>query len=103
MRSHNVHVLIGSNPPKAFTLSGAEVVSVDAAMIDEPFEQLGLPAVLEDIGADLYLNMSFSIPILKTTRYQVAYVHDVVFEDKPEWVEPGLCCYLQRWSRFAAQ
>jgi alpha-1,3-rhamnosyl/mannosyltransferase len=46
--------------------------------------------------------MSFSVPVLKTTRRQIAYIHDVVFEDKPEWVEPGLRAYLQRWSRFAA-
>jgi glycosyltransferase involved in cell wall biosynthesis len=102
IRSHHVLVLIGSNPPDALKITGAEIVQVDAAMIDEPFEQFGLPVVLGDIGADIYLNMSFSIPALKTTRHQIAYIHDIIFEDKPEWVEPGLRAYLQRWSRFAA-
>lgn len=81
---------------------GARIVQADAAMIDERFEQIGLPALLEELGVDLYLNTTFSVPALRTTRLQVSVIHDVVFEDRPEWVEPGLRAYLQRWSRFAA-
>src|SRR5262249_12499074 len=79
------------------------ILPVDAAMIDEPFEQLRLPSLLEEIGADLYLNTTFSIPAVRTTAHQLSIVHDVVFEDRPDYVEANLRSYLSRWSRFAAE
>jgi alpha-1,3-rhamnosyl/mannosyltransferase len=93
---------MGSQLPPEFRAPSLEVIQVEAAMIDEHFEQLGLPAVLEEICADCYVNTTFSVPALKTTRWQMAYVHDVVFEDHPEWVEEGLRSYLKRWAHFAA-
>ena len=99
---HRITALRGADAPQDFPASGVEFLQVQAGMVDEHFEQLGLPGVLQEIGADLYVNTTFSIPAIKTTRYQVAVIHDVVFEDNPEWVEPSLRGYLQRWSRFAA-
>jgi glycosyltransferase involved in cell wall biosynthesis len=97
-----VSALIGANPPDSLSLSGVDIHQVEAAMIDEAFDQFGLPGVLEDLQADVYLNSTFSVPALKTTRVQMSIIHDIVFEDHPEWVEPGLRDYLRRWSRFAA-
>jgi glycosyltransferase involved in cell wall biosynthesis len=102
-REHRITVLVGQEPPDDFQVPGAGLQTVPGAMIDERFEQLHLPPLLKRIKADLYLNPTFSVPIVKTTRHQIAIVHDVVFEEHPEWVEPRLRTYLQRWSRFSAQ
>ena len=94
--------IVGEHLPPEFRIRNVELVQVEAAMIDEHFEQLGLPALVEDMNVDVYANTTFSIPALKTSPKQVAFVHDVVFEDHPEWVEPKLREYLSRWSRFSA-
>lgn len=101
-RGHRMTMIVG---PQAGELSvrGVHILPVDAAMIDEPFEQLQLPAVLKEIGADVYLNTTFSVPAVKTTERQISIVHDVVFEDRPDYVESSLKDYLSRWSRFAAE
>ncbi len=99
---HRVTAILGADPPEDLDLGDVELMQVEAGMIDEHFEQLGLPQVLEDLAADVYLNPCFSVPALKTSRAQVSIIHDVVFEDHPEWVQPRLRDYLQRWSRFAA-
>ncbi|HYF13253.1 MAG TPA: glycosyltransferase family 1 protein [Candidatus Paceibacterota bacterium] len=75
---------------------------VGAGMIDPSFEQFRLPQILKDLKTDLYLNTCFSVPLLKTSKYQMSIIHDVVFEDRPEWVEPKLRDYLSHWSRIAA-
>ena len=73
---------------------------VPAAMLDWEFEQLQLPHVLEELGAQLYHNPTFCLPVVRTCR-QVATVHDVVFRDRPELVRPGLRDYLDRASQTA--
>lgn len=100
---HQFTILLGMRSPNSLNWPGARIVQVDAAMIDEHFEQIGLPTLLEEMAVDLYLNTTFAIPALRTSRYQVSVIHDVVFEDQPQWVEPNLRSYLQRWSRFAAK
>lgn len=99
---HSLTLLLGRGAPETLQVDGVEIVPVDAAMIDESFEQLRLPPLLERLGADLYFNPTFSVPAIKTTRFQVSIIHDVVFEERPDWVESGLRSYLSRWSRFAA-
>jgi alpha-1,3-rhamnosyl/mannosyltransferase len=101
-RRHRITLIVGEHLPPEFRIRNVELVQVEAAMIDEHFEQLGLPALLEDMNVDVYANTTFSIPALKTSPKQVAFIHDVVFEDHPEWVEPKLREYLSRWSRFSA-
>jgi glycosyltransferase involved in cell wall biosynthesis len=103
VRGHHLTSIIGSACTGNLRIEGVDFIQVDAAMIDESFEQLGLPALLENLQPDIYLNTAFSIPALKTCRRQIGVIHDVVFEDHPEWVELGLRTYLQKWSRFAAQ
>ncbi len=76
-------------------------LALKAAMIDEIWEQLHLPTVLEDRKVDLYHNPCFSLPVVKTTRWRVATVHDVVFRRHPELVNPTLRDYLDRWSEHA--
>ena len=100
---HTLLLLCGTNLPPGLALPPCEMIQTEAAMIDPHFEQFGLPSLLEDLGADLYVNPTFSLPALKTTRWQIAFIHDVVFEDHPEWVEEGLRAYLRRWSRFSAE
>ena len=102
-REHRLSMIVGRDPGAELPGGALSVVPVDAAMIDESFEQLRLPSLLAEIRADLYVNTTFSIPAVKTTPYQASIIHDVVFEDRPEFVEPGLRSYLSRWSRFAAQ
>ncbi len=74
---------------------------VPAAMLAWDWEQLQLPELLADLGADLYHNPTFSLPVVRACR-QVATVHDVVFRDRPELVRPGLREYLDRASQAAA-
>lgn len=100
---HRLTILVGSRFPSDFKLQSGQVLQVDAAMIDEPFEQLRLPVLLERLRVDFYFNTTFSVPAVKTTRFQGAIVHDVVFEERPEWVEPPLREYLSKWSRFTAE
>lgn len=101
-RGHRITMIIGSGNTEELHVPGVHILPVQAAMIDEPFEQLALPSVLAELRPDVYLNTTFSVPAVKTTRIQVSIVHDVVFEDRPDLVEPGLRSYLCRWSRFAA-
>lgn len=100
--ANRITVILGAQPPDEIDLGGVDMMQVEAGMIDQHFEQLGLPLVLEELGADVYLNPCFSVPALKTCSAHISIIHDVVFEDHPEWVEPSLRDYLQRWSRFAA-
>ena len=79
----------------------AELLSVDAGFIAPRFEQLHLPALLENLKVDLYFNPGFTIPAIKTTRFQASVVHDVVFLDHPEWVEPRLRKYLTHGTDLA--
>jgi glycosyltransferase involved in cell wall biosynthesis len=101
-RSHRISMIVGKGHSCDLQFTSINVVTAEAAMIDERFEQLYLPSLLAELGVDLYLNSTFSIPAIKTTRYQLAIIHDVVFEDRPEYVEPRLRSYLSRWSRFTA-
>ncbi len=101
-RGHRISMIIGEGHETELPRESLSVLTVDAAMIDERFEQFHLPSLLAEIGADLYLNTTFSVPAVKTTSRQMSIVHDVVFEDEPDYVEASLRAYLSRWSRFAA-
>jgi glycosyltransferase involved in cell wall biosynthesis len=81
----------------------AQQIAFKAAMIDEMWEQLQLPGVLEEYGADLYHNPCFSLPVVRTTSRRVATVHDVVFRARPELVDPWLRSYLDRWTEHALE
>lgn len=75
---------------------------VPAGMLDADWEQMQLPTVLEELGADLYHNPTFALPAVKVCP-QTATVHDVVFRDRPDLVEPRLCEYLDRATATTAQ
>jgi len=70
-------------------------------MIDECWEQIQLPTVLADRDVDLYHSPCFALPVVQTTPYRVATVHDVVFRTHPELVDPPLCSYLDRWTEHS--
>jgi glycosyltransferase involved in cell wall biosynthesis len=95
-------ILTGPDIPDHLSAHGATVVQFDAGMIDPHFEQHQLPHTLDFLNTDVYLNMTFSVPAIAGRTAQVAVIHDVVFEEHPELVEPQLGQYLRRWSRVAA-
>src|ERR1051325_7337024 len=70
-RGHRITMIVGEGHDCALPRN-IEVVNVDAAMIDERFEQFHLPSLLESINADLYLNTTFAIPAVKTIPHQVS-------------------------------
>jgi len=74
-----------------------------AGMIDERFDQLILPALLEEDRLDVYHNSTFSVPAIRTSAKTVATIHDVVFRRHPDLVEPGLRAYLDRATRRACR
>lgn len=77
------------------------VRAVEAGMVAPRFEQLQLPTFLERNRIDLYFNPCFTVPAIKTTRFQCSVVHDIVFIDRPEWVKPYLRQYLTRGTDLA--
>jgi len=79
----------------------AAVCLVNAGMVAPEFEQLQLPALLRDLRADLYFNTCFTVPAIKTTRFQCSMIHDVVFIDHPEWVDTRLARYLRHGTRLS--
>jgi alpha-1,3-rhamnosyl/mannosyltransferase len=95
--------LTGARRPESTlsTAPNAREIAVQAAMIDPEFEQVRLPALLDELGADIYHGTAFAIPIAKTRAKRVATVHDVVFRRRPELVEEGLRGYLDRWTDVA--
>jgi len=95
-------ILMGPNAPEHVSVPGATLVEVNAGMVDPHFEQHQLPHTLELLNADVYLNMTFSVPAVAGKTAQVAVIHDVVFEERPEFVEASLRHYLRRWSRVSA-
>lgn len=103
-RGHELTLLLGSSLPDVLRFPASlRVLRCDAAMIDQRFEQFELPSLLEDLQADVYINPAFSMPAIKTAKFNLPIIHDVVFEERPEWVEPSLCEYLRKWSRFSAR
>lgn len=102
-RGHRITMIVASDRVGELMVSGVHILPVDGAMIDERYDQLLLPSALQELGADAYLNTTFSVPAIKTTKLQVPIIHDVVFEDRPDYVDPPLRRFLSRWSRFAAQ
>jgi len=102
-RGHRITMMVATDHVGELALRNINILPVEGAMIDERFDQLQLAAVLEQLAPDIYLNTTFSVPAIKTTKAQVSIIHDVVFEDHPEYVEPGLRRHLSRWSRFAAE
>lgn len=76
-------------------INKAKLHFVPAGMIDPEFEQVVLPTILKSLNATIYLNTCFCIPAVKTTRFQCAVVHDTVFFDRPDWVQPDLRRFLE--------
>jgi len=102
-RGHQITMIVAADRIGEVAIKGVHFLPVDGAMIDERYDQFHLPSALEQLAPDVYLNTTFAVPAIKTTTIQASIIHDVVFEDHPEYVEPHLCRYLSRWSRFAAE
>lgn len=65
-------------------------------LLREGPRQLGLPALLQELNADVLFAPASLLPLVKVCPY-VATVHDLTFVRKPEYYAPGLVDYLQRW------
>lgn len=65
-------------------------------LLREGPRQLGLPALLEELNANVLFAPASLLPLVKVCPY-VATVHDLTFVRKPEYYAPGLVDYLQRW------
>jgi glycosyltransferase involved in cell wall biosynthesis len=98
--AENQYLLLTSHRQKEPLSSSGQVTqeACPAAMIDEVWEQVQLPGILEEHGVDLYHNPCFSLPVVRTTRWRVATVHDAIFRAHPEMVDPRLRDYLDRWT-----
>jgi len=78
-------------------------LAFEAGMIDPVWEQVQLPSVLSENEIELYHSPCFALPVVKTTKWRVATVHDVVFRTHPELVAPGLRDYLDRWTEHSLE
>lgn len=101
-------LLLGARRPAAGALrptaSGGvrvEEICTDAAMIDPVFEQLSLPALALEHGAQVLHTTCFTTSVAADGLARVATVHDVVFRRHPELVDPGLGEYLDHWTGVA--
>jgi len=77
-------------------------ISCSAAMMDWGWEQLQLPALAEDLGMDVLHLTCFGALIAKPCR-AVSTIHDVVFRERPELVDPRLAASLDRAASLAAR
>ena len=96
-----LELLVSPRRPAGLAPEGVAEVEVDSAMIDAAWEQVRLPALLEERQVDVYHGTCFATPIVAGRAARVATVHDVVFRRHPELVEPGLREYLDRWTRVS--
>lgn len=78
------------------------VVTYQAGMIDENWEQFQLPSELDAMEIGVYHSTCFALPIIRGERQYIATIHDVVFDEHPEWVDDRLRRHLSRWSAYAA-
>lgn len=101
----HIVLLTGAQSPAALSPEGAKarIVQTGAAMIDPAFEQLRLPALLEELGADLFHGTCFAVPLARTGVRRIATVHDAIFRRHPELVDEGLRRYLDRWTAVSCE
>lgn len=100
---HEILLLHGARKPEEPLAHNVDEITVDAAMIDPDFEQIRLPALLEELKADVYHNPCFATPLAPGATKTVATIHDVVFRRRPELVEPKLRRYLDRWTGVSCE
>jgi len=103
LKGHELVLLFGARRPKEPLVQGVEEITVEAAMIDPEFEQIRLPALLEETHAAVFHGTCFSVPMAPGGTKTVATVHDVVFRRRPELVEPKLRRYLDRWTGVSCE
>jgi alpha-1,3-rhamnosyl/mannosyltransferase len=103
LEGHELILLFGARRPKESLVPGVEEITAEAAMIDPEFEQIRLPALIEELKADVYHGTCFAVPIAAGGAKTVATVHDVVFRRRPELVEPKLRRYLDRWTTVSCE
>jgi len=77
-------------------------ISYPAAMLDWGWEQLQLPALAEELALDVLHLTCFGALIAKPCPV-VSTIHDVVFRERPDLVEPRLAASLDRAASLAAR
>ncbi|HZU99355.1 MAG TPA: glycosyltransferase family 1 protein [Planctomycetota bacterium] len=102
-KGQELALIFGARRPKEPLAQNVQEVTADAAMIDPEFEQIRLPALLEELRADVYHNPCFATPLAPGAAKTIATVHDVVFKRRPDLVEPKLRTYLDRWTQTSCE
>ena len=74
----------------------------EARLMDEPWEQLALPELLQQLSPDVYLGLSSVLPATKTCP-QATIIHDAGVADEPGFYSTSLYRYLSTWLRAAAE
>jgi glycosyltransferase involved in cell wall biosynthesis len=68
----------------------------EAALGDEQWEQLHLPAILRRLQPDIYFSPTSTLPMIRCCP-MVTVVYDLGFLQHPEFYAPALRQYLRRW------
>lgn len=105
---HRFEILHGASLPERFDQTDPDPDRVvrhgfATGMIDPVWEQLHLPTELARLEVDLYHATCFVLPVARGNVRSVATIHDVVFRVHPEWVEPWLREYLDRWTEVSLE
>jgi glycosyltransferase involved in cell wall biosynthesis len=96
---HELLLLMGGRRPagKLLEADNVRTIATDAAPRDPVFEQVRLPELLAEYGADLYHGAGASVPIAARAR-RIATVADLAFRRRPELVDDATRGYLDRWT-----
>jgi glycosyltransferase involved in cell wall biosynthesis len=77
------------------------VESPGARLMDEEWEQLALPALLQELRPDAFLSLTGVLPAVKACP-QATIIHDAGVEEEPGFYATPLFRYLSKWLRAAA-
>jgi len=77
------------------------VESPGARLMEEEWEQLALPALLQELRPDVYLSLTGVLPAVKACP-QATIIHDAGVEEEPGFYATPLFRYLSKWLRAAA-
>lgn len=67
-----------------------------STLLDPAWEQFSLPSHL--LGCDIYFAPTGIVPVARPCK-TVPVIHDLGFEDEPQYYEPRLRSYLAKWIR----
>lgn len=97
VRALDVEKILIVPPGAPRRVPGARYATLPPAdLLREGPRQLGLPALLRELEADVLFAPASLLPLVKVCPY-AATVHDLTFVRNPGHYAPGLLDYLKRW------